>query len=124
MLRVCNISFITKGDAYTESTATREISANLGREFFGKIFCILSSSLKKGMTEAKKIFQKYLMLEYFHIFEKIKPVKMCFEDMMAQLKGAFGCERRLKAAQRHRQTRVATSRINQELAARLILTYK
>jgi len=62
------------------------------------------------------------MLEYFHIFEKIKPVKMCFEDMMAQLEGAVGCERRLKAAQRHRQARVATSRINQELAARLILT--
>jgi hypothetical protein len=47
---------------------------------------------------------------------------MCFEDMMAQLEGAVGCERRLKATQRHRQTRVATSRINQELAARLILT--
>jgi hypothetical protein len=47
---------------------------------------------------------------------------MCFEDVMAQLEGAIGCERRLKAAQRHRQTRVATSRINQELAARLILT--
>jgi hypothetical protein len=61
------------------------------------------------------------VLEFIYL-KKSKPVKMCFEYMMAQLESAVGCKRRLKAAQRHRQTRVATSRINQELAARLTLT--
>ncbi len=89
---------------------------NGGKKIFQYYF-ILSSGLFQGMAAAKNIVVRYFILE-----KKSKPVKMCFEDMMAQLEGAVGCERRLKAAQRHRQTRVATSRINQELAARLILT--